>query len=298
MYKSDLPLWQDPSARFTPWVIALMVYVATVACLIHITIRSGLSQWDQDFANKITIEIPPTIQSFGNTGVNLEDMQSNETIELLRQTPGIKAFRKLSRAEIIQLIEPWFGKQEATQSLPLSTLIDIEVVEPKTFPLDALRKNVIAKVPSAKIESHLNWKEGLFNIAYTVKMVSLAIVLLIFAAAVLTIIFATQTSLIIHKPIIHILHLMGAKNSYISKQFQMHTMSMGIKGGFAGILFSTVTVLGFEKLIEHIDTQVFGATLSMWDIWAVSVMVPVCVIIFMIFSARFTSALILNKLYK
>lgn len=293
---TDFPLWNDPSARFTPWIVALMVYLATISLLISLTINSTLNHWDQGFSNKLTIEIAPAVMSFSEGNLQINEQEAEEAIRILRHYPGIKTFRLLNRAEMLKMVQPWFGQNDPLQELPLSTLIDVEVNDHDQFNVDFLKKKIQEKLPNATVEDHQIWKKGLFNMAYTIKTISILVVLFIFIAAIFTITFTTQTSLIIHKHIIHILHLMGAKNQYIAKQFQIHTLYLGLKGSFVGVIFTALTVLIFENFLSKVDTTFLTRVISSWDIWAITILVPLLIIFFMVISARFTTLLMLRKL--
>jgi cell division transport system permease protein len=67
-------------------------------------------------------------------------------------------------------------------------------------------------------------------------------VALIGAVAVSTVIFITRTGLMIHAPIVDLLHAMGAADSYIAGQFQRHAFRLGLRGGIIGLV---PALLGF-----------------------------------------------------
>lgn len=48
---------------------------------------------------------------------------------------------------------------------------------------------------------------------------------------VLTIALATQAALEIHREVIEILHIIGARDTYIATQFQLQALRMGLQGG-------------------------------------------------------------------
>ena len=103
------------------------------------------------------------------------------------------------------------------------------------------------EVPGATLDDHGKWLNRLLHLAWAVEIVAIILLTLTGFAAVATIIFATRTSLAIHYEVIELLHLMGAPDSYVARQFQLNAIMLGLKGGIAGVLFAvfTLLVLGF-----------------------------------------------------
>src|SRR5262249_58840905 len=57
---------------------------------------------------------------------------------------------------------------------------------------------------------------------------------LVFAATVLSVAFATRAAIATNRPVIEVLHLIGAKDSFIAAHFQRHFLQLGLKGGLIG----------------------------------------------------------------
>ena len=54
---------------------------------------------------------------------------------------------------------------------------------------------------------------------------------LVLAATVLSVAFATRGAMASNRPIVEVLHFVGAKEAYIASQFQRHFLVLGLKGG-------------------------------------------------------------------
>lgn len=295
MFKADLPLWKDPSAKFIPWVVALMTYLATIAFICAMTTTATIDQWDQGSYNKLTIEIPPFLEDIKQSNQYQIQDASQKVLLHLRNVPDIKSFRLLNRSEVLSMLQPWFDDASQFQNLPLSTFIDIETDAHADMDLEHFTQRIQEIVPSAHIESHKIWKSNLLNIAYAIKVIGLVIVMLVIIAAFCVVAFISQTSLIIHRRIIEILHLIGAKNSYIAKQFQAHAFHLGILGSFFGILLTVLTLEGITYLTAGLDIRFLTSTISTWDLWAIIIFMPAMITMFMMFSARFTVSVMLRN---
>ena len=64
--------------------------------------------------------------------------------------------------------------------------------------------------------------------------VGILILMLVLAATVLSVTFATKGAMAANRPIVEVLHLIGAKDGFIAGQFQRHFLLLGIKGGAIG----------------------------------------------------------------
>jgi cell division transport system permease protein len=53
-------------------------------------------------------------------------------------------------------------------------------------------------------------------------------------ATVLSVTFATRGAMATNRPIIEVLHFIGAKNGFIAGQFQRHFLLLGLEGGVIG----------------------------------------------------------------
>lgn len=296
--KTDLPLWEDPSAKYVPWIIALMVYLATIVLTLAIATGDAMNAWDRGYTNKVTVEIPPRFE-----GVDplLQGQQQDHDVQavmnVLKQVEGIKAFRPIPTSEIVKMMRPWVGEKINLDDLPLSTLIEVELIKYDPHFSQNLEGILRQGIPMLQVEDHRIWQKGLFNVLLAAKVVGFGIVLLIILAVIGTIMFTTKTSLTIHSKIIEILHLIGAHNLYIAKQFQTHTMQLGLRGGFIGFFLTVLTLILMRYFMRDIDLHFLTGSLSAWDVWAVAIMIPLLITAFMMISARTTVLLMLKRLY-
>jgi cell division transport system permease protein len=70
--------------------------------------------------------------------------------------------------------------------------------------------------------------------AGTALATGIALLALVLAATVLSVTFATRGAMATNRPIVEVLHYVGATDSFIAKQFQRHFLVLGFKGGAIG----------------------------------------------------------------
>jgi cell division transport system permease protein len=249
----DIPFARDGSVRFLPWLLALMVYLAGLAVVGTLLLNSALADWNRGLTGVMTVELPPA--------ANADDGQAEMklVLALLRATRGVTAAKELPRAEVANLVEPWLGGAVAQLALP--RLVDVRV-DPEHRPdLRALRANLAAAAPGAMLDDARQRFDRLFNLGLSVEATAVIIVVLIVAAAVLTTVFTTRAGLAVHHNVIEILHILGAHDSYIARQFARQSLGLGMRGGLIGLALAVVTLL----LLGHAaDTaSLFGPDLRL-----------------------------------
>ena len=290
---SDVPLNADPSGRFVPWIVALMVYLATLSLMVALSISALINRWDSGVSARLTVEIPAS--NLFNPAADYERTQvRGKIVQALLRTPGIGSVRTLPRQEILSTLKPWLGKNNDLSQLPMPTLIDVEVVDHSYLNYDMLQKNLQKILPGVIVEDHMGWQQGVLDLAHSAQLIGFLIVAMIILAAISTIAFTSQTSLIIHRNIIEILYLVGATDAYIAQQFQRQALRVGMKGGMAGFGLSAFTFLILKFLSRHLDTTLLDEVVSTGMTWGIALLVPLCVTAFMMLSARFSVRLSLR----
>jgi len=287
----ELQFRRDPSTRTLPWIIAVMVFLASLALSGALSLGSALERWDRGLSGTVTVQLLPPSPEDPFPGTLADRL--TKTLEILRNTPGILRAEALTDAEIAALLEPWLGSGDILQELPLPKLIDV-TLDPLQRPnLAELEVRLGAQVPGASLDDHERWLERLIAFARSVEIVAGGIVLLTVFAAVAMIIFTTRTGLAIHWNTIALLHTFGAQDSYIARQFQSHAMRLGLQGGAAGAALAALTILAAGLLVEGLDIEMltgFSLTARQWTALAA---LPVITAILSMLAARVT---VLRKL--
>ncbi len=289
----DLPLKADPSSRFLPWIVALMGYLATLSLMIALSVSTLIHHWNRGFQDHITIQVP------AGSLFEKESSSAHTEIEVkvrhtLNRTAGVGTVKILSSQEILEILNPWVPKESSLETSFLPQLIDVEIQNRRVFSLPHLRQALHTISPHIVVEDHLTWQSNFLDLARSAQVISFAIVTLIILAAVGTVAFTSQTSLIIHRNIIEVLHLVGATDAYIAKQFQMHAFRIGLKGSFIGFILSGLTILGLQFFIQDLHIPLLENLLSSLSVWSITLVIPCLITLFMMLAAQLTVRLSLR----
>jgi cell division transport system permease protein len=282
--RTDLPLDRDPSGRFLPWLIALMVYLAALALVCAMAMAKMVERWDSGLSGSITVQIPPPETSVPGA----QEAVVANVIEMLLDTQGVRSAEALEPDEIATLLEPWLGAGAAYGELPLPTLISVGV-DPAAAPdYRDLARRLARVAPGAVLDDHQSWLGQLLDLARTIELVAALIVILVGASAVAMVVFATRMGLAIHSRVIELLHLIGALDAYVAREFETHALKLALRGGTFGLLLAIATVALIARLFERLESVLLPElTLSPIE-WAALAMLPLAISVVAMLTARFT----------
>ena len=131
-------------------------------------------------------------------------------------------------------MEPWLGAGLALDDLPVPRLIVVKIAAGMRPDFTSLRQALAARVPTSSLDDHRRWIDRMRTMAETAVIACVAVLALVWAVTVLSVTFATRGTMAANRPIVEVLHYVGATDSFISSQFQRHFLILGFKGGAIG----------------------------------------------------------------
>jgi cell division transport system permease protein len=208
-------------------VVAIMTFLASLTIGAVMLIVSSASEWQSDVAREVTIQIIPA------PGRNV-DAAVEKAAAVARAFPGIGDVRAYSRDESSKLLEPWLGQGLSLDELPVPRLIVVKIGTGAAPDIPQLRRMLAAQVPGAILDDHRGWIDRMRTMAGTAVAAGICVLLLVVAATVLSVTFATRGAMATNKTVIEVLHFIGAKNGYVASHFQRHFLLLGLEGGAIG----------------------------------------------------------------
>jgi cell division transport system permease protein len=291
--RTDLQLERDSLGRFLPWLIAFMVYLSILALAGMLALDDIAGRWDKGMSGTMTMQMKPSRGSDGASVAAKEaalrdDRQLHAALAVLKSTSGVARAEILSEDKLLSLLEPWLGSGASGAGLPLPKLIDVELESSIEIDMKTLVRRLKAVAPNAVIDDHGIWLEHLINLIQTVKALALAVLAFIALATIGTVIFATRTGLAIHHEAIEVLHLIGAQDSYIARQFASRALMLGLRGGIIGLLLAVPTLWGIGSLAASLQSGLLPEFSLGIVHWAILGCLPVAVSLIAMASARLT----------
>jgi len=208
-------------------VVAIMTFLAALTTGAVMLIVSAASDWQADVGREVTIQVRPA------PGRDLE-ADVRKAADIARATPGVADVRAFTKQESAQLVEPWLGGGLSLDDLPIPRLIVVKLASGMLPDFGALRRTLAAQVAGATLDDHRRWIDRMRTMAGTAVVAGVGVLALVLAVTVLSVTFATRGAMATNRPIIEVLHYVGATDNFIAGQFQRHFLLLGFKGGTIG----------------------------------------------------------------
>ncbi|GAB5467802.1 MAG: FtsX-like permease family protein [Rhodospirillales bacterium] len=295
--RPDIPLDQDSSARFLPWLIAFMVFLASLALASLLVVESLVERWDEGLRAELTVQVPPP-EGFAEPEAlaELRAERLKTVLAIIMERVAVRDAQVLSQDAIGDLVEPWLGSNQEELRLFLPSLIAVRIDESADLDIAGLRQALNGAVEGTQVDDHQRWLGALVRLARSVELGAILVLALVAIAGIATIVFVTRASLSIHRHVIELLHLMGAEDRYIAKQFQVHALRFGLRGGLIGF----AAAAGLLAFFGYAGSQDPSGLLPRVELglldWAILAIVLVVTGVIAMVTARLTVIRTLGKL--
>jgi cell division transport system permease protein len=221
-------------------VIAIMAFLACLTLGAVSMVRATAAGWQSQIAREITIQIKP------EDGLDM-DQALIKARNLALTFIGTKDGQIMDEAATARLLEPWLGTGLDLDELPVPRLVIITIDEANPPDFAAMRDQLKAEVPQAFLDDHRTWVDRLVQMARTTVLIGSGVLVLVFTAMVMTVVFATRGALSGNRHIIEVLHFVGAEGSFVAQEFQTHFLKITLKGAAVGGLLAAAlfSIAGF-----------------------------------------------------
>ncbi len=215
------------SGRALMFVIAIMAFLACLTFGAVSMVRATAASWQSQISREITIQIKPDD--------NLDMEQAlKDARDLALTFAGTRDGTIVDKAATARLLEPWLGEGLDIDELPVPRLVIVTIDEQSPPDFAAMRNALSEKIPQAFLDDHRTWVDRLVAMARTTAFIGTGVLVLVFSAMVLTVVFATRGALSGNRHIVEVLHFVGAEASFVASEFQKHFLLISLKGSFAG----------------------------------------------------------------
>jgi cell division transport system permease protein len=208
-------------------VVAIMTFLASITTGAVLLVSASAAEWQSEVASEITIQVKPL------AGRDL-DRDTAAVADAMRAQPGIVEVRPFTKQESAKLLEPWLGSGLSFDDLPVPRVIVARVAPGTTLDLAALRSRVTQASPTATVDDHRAWIERMRSMTGATVFAGIGILALVIIATIISVSFATRGAMASNRPIVEVLHFVGAGDRYIANRFQRHFLRLGLQGGVIG----------------------------------------------------------------
>lgn len=229
------------TATLTLLTSAAMAFLAVFALALSLATGRLADRWASELARSATVRISAPAGQI--------EAQTNAALEVLRTTPGVAKARALSNEEQRKLLEPWFGPDLPIETLPVPQLIEV-IEDNNGYDAEGLRLRLSAEAPGAVLDDHTRWRKPLVRAADRLRSLGLLSILLIAVATGAMITLAANAALAANAQVIHVLRLIGAKDSYIARAFVRRFTLRALGGATIGTVAGMIAVAFLPSATE------------------------------------------------
>jgi cell division transport system permease protein len=208
-------------------LVAIMTFLGSLTVGVAMLAVSAAGDWQAEVSREVTIQVRPT------PGRNI-DADVHSAVEIARAATGIAEVRPYTKEESERLVEPWLGAGLALDDLPIPRLIVVKLGSGARPDFASIRQALAARVPTASLDDHRRWIERMRTMAGTAVVGGVTVLALVLVVTVLSVTFATRGTMATNRPIVEVLHYVGATDGFIAGQFQRHFLLLGFRGGAIG----------------------------------------------------------------
>jgi cell division transport system permease protein len=224
-------------------VVAIMTFLASITTGAVLLVSASAAEWQADVSSEITVQVRP------GPGRDLE-RDTQAVAEAMRGQPGIVDVRPFTKEESAKLLEPWLGAGISFDELPVPRVIVARVQQGVELDLAALRSRVTQVTPTASVDDHRAWIDRMRSMTGATVLAGVAILVLVIIATIISVSFATRGAMAASRPIVEVLHFVGAGDRYIASRFLHHFLMLGLEGGLIGG-GAAMLVFGFSESIAN-----------------------------------------------
>jgi cell division transport system permease protein len=275
-----------------PWVIAIMIALTVMAAAAGLALSNLARNASAEIVGGLTVQVVEAAPAE-------RDRQAEVAVALLSNREDVASVRRVPDKELSGLIEPWLGEAAGTadEAIPIPALIDARLRGPVTERrLEALRAELSASVPSAKVDAQAGWLAPVFHAISSLQWLAIGLVVLLAATSAAAVWLAARSALGSNRDTIEIVHLLGGTDGQIARIFQRSIAADALVGGIVGLLLGLTAVFLLGRQFAALGSgMVAGGGLGPVD-WVAIAAIPLAGVAIAMLTARVTVLAALRRM--
>ncbi len=217
-------------------VVAIMTFLASITTGTVLLVSASAAEWQSEVASEITIQVRPVAgRDLDRDAAAVAEAMRVPSPASSRSGPSPRrnppnCWSRGSAADCRSTI--CRCRASLSRGLQPGTTLD----------LAALRSRVTQVAPSASVDDHRAWIERMRSMTGATVFAGIGILALVIIATIISVSFATRGAMAANRPIVEVLHFVGAGDRYIANRFLRHFLRLGLEGGVIG---GGIAMLGF-----------------------------------------------------
>ena len=294
--RKEIPLDDEETSFFMYVLSSIYTYLFVIVLAIVMAVSAMAESWEKDIMGALTVQIIPVEDENKHIDQEKTLEQQNKVLQFMENVSGVKSVRILSSEDIEKLMTPWLGNKVDISELPIPALLDVGLKDDGSINYDEVTRGLKQITPNASIDNHRLWLNRLLIFASSLKHTALLVLLMVAGICALSIYYSTRTSLWINRESLEILHVVGAPDKYIAKQYALNYAKIGFFSGIIGLMAAVPCIILVGKYgISTGSGLINGAKLSVFA-WILIMMTPLISSAYSMVTSYFTVRKSLEKM--
>ena len=294
--KNEIPTDDEETSLFMYVLSSIYMYLFIIVLAMVMAINAMIASWERDITGAITVQITPIQDENKKIDVKKTQDQLNKVLQFIENSSGVAKVHVLNDKAIEKLMTPWLGNKVDILSLPIPQLLDVQLKDNAEINYDEMTRGLHQITPNASIDNHRLWLNRLLKFADSLKFLALAVLIMVITICAFSIYYSARTSLGINLNSIEILHIIGARDDYIAKQYARSYAKIGLFSGIIGLMLAVPSIVIISKYgISTGSGLLNGAELSTLN-WFFLMMTPLLSMLFAVATAYYTVKKWLEKM--
>ena len=292
LISSDIPFARDDAHRLLPAMIACLTGFAALLLALAMCLTGALSAQSHDVIGVLQVEVP---RAKANDASYMESVTS-----LLKNTAGVEQVTPISQTQMETLLKPWLGEDFEIADLPVPVILDVKtaVKDNETAVNLAALRTALAKIDAGiRVEDRGPWVGHMVKAVALLQGLVLVVAMLLILCVLGMIILVARTNLRLHFKTVSLLHMFGATDEYILRQFQWNNAWLTARGAFTGVLGAASIYIAAVIISMRFESPVVPAiSISPWQ-GVMFVVLPVFTALIALVATRLTVQSMLEHMH-
>lgn len=261
---SDIPFVRDDAHRLLPLMIACLIGFAALLLAVAVSIHHTIDSQSQGVIGALQVEVPRSRADDRNL--------MNGLMQELRTTPGVTDVTIISASAMEGMLKPWLGDNFSLADLSLPVMIDVKTTVRDghtAVDVEALKRAVSKIDTGIRIEDRGPWTQQVTQATNVLQAIVMVVATLLVACVIGMVVLVAKTNLRLHFKTVSLLHMFGATDDYILRQFQWNSAWLAARGAIAGVLlaglvFAAVVVASLRwqsPVMPHVSMDILHAVM-------------------------------------
>ncbi|MBR6356321.1 MAG: hypothetical protein IKR92_05655 [Alphaproteobacteria bacterium] len=289
--KNEITVEDEDTSLFMYVLSSIYMYLFVVVLAMVMAIHAMVNNWEKDIVGSITVQVTPVEDENKKIDAAETEQQVNKVLQYMENVKGVQSVHVLDDKSIEKLMTPWLGSKIDVASLPIPKLLDVQLNADEEINYDEITQGLHKLTPNASIDNHRLWLNRLLKFAGSLNTLALAVLIMVITICAFSIYYSARTSLNVNIGSIEILHIIGAQDDYIARQYAKTYGKIGFFSGIIGLMFAVPSIIIIGKYgISTGSGLLSGASLSTYG-WMLIMLTP----LFSYFYARITAYYTVRK---